>query len=410
MSEQEMISVAFITPICLLTLTSLVLVARIGVKAAVTRAFDLEDGLIILSFIFALVLSVSVCLMTALGLGKHLSEVELGHLSVFVKLAIAAGICYSMSLILAKAAILDHYLRILDRNKSQPRLFLKRMLISLLIVQGAEETLVSLFSCQPRADKAIVKLNGVCFKQKPMWFTGFTLNLIFDILLFLQPIIALWNRRSLPPSGKIGPLLNLVGVCLVLVTTVGRAAVVVHISNDITYDYTIPLIWSVAEADAIVLYSTLPSFLILFKSLGKTSSKKDEQSSHSRQSSSASNRSPVHSDGTGSHELLTQLEPHPGQPVELHGGLGPTPGERVSWIEKIQAFPVGERSQQEMTRRQIGTTSVVEVLPKALAPSGEAVEVEHGGIMVTTTVKRETVQDPEYRSWEDTSLPPSTLL
>lgn len=159
-----------------------------------------------------------------------------------------------------------------------------------------------------------------------------------------------------------------------------------------------------------MLYSTLPSFLILFKTLGKTSGNKDEQSSHSRQSSSASNRSPVNSDGTGSHELLTQMEPHPGQPVQLHGGLGPTPGERVSWIEKIQAFPVGERSQQEMTRRQIGTTSVVEVLPKALAPSGETVEVEHGGIMVTTTVKRETVRDPEYRSWEDTSLPPSTLL
>lgn len=118
----------------------------------------------------------------------------------------------------------------------------------------------------------------------------------------------------------------------------------------------------------------------------------------------------MHSDGTGSHELLTTLEPHPGQPVLLHGGLGPTPGERVSWIEKIQAFPVGERTQQEMTRRQIGTTSVVEVLPKALAPSGDEVEAEHGGIMVTTTVKRETAQDPEYHTWEDISLPPSTLL
>jgi hypothetical protein len=44
MSEQEMISVAFITPVCLLTLTSLVVAARIGVKAVVTRAFELEDG------------------------------------------------------------------------------------------------------------------------------------------------------------------------------------------------------------------------------------------------------------------------------------------------------------------------------------------------------------------------------
>lgn len=171
-----------------------------------------------------------------------------------------------------------------------------------------------------------------------------------------------------------------------------------------------PLVWSVAEADALVLYSTLPSFLIFFKALRKTSRNKDEQSGHSRQSSSTSNRTQVRSEGTVSHELFTPLEPHPGQPVQLHGGLGPTPGERVSWIEKIQAFPVGESSQQEMTRRQIGTTSVVEVLPKALAPSGEAVEVVHGGIMVTTSVKRETARDPEYHSWEDISLPPSTLL
>jgi hypothetical protein len=119
-----------------------------------------------------------------------------------------------MSLIFAKAAILDHYLRVLDSNKSKPRLFLKRILVSLLIVQGAEETLVSLFSCQPQTGKAIVRLNGVCFEQRPMWFTGFTLNLIFDLVLFLQPMAALWNRRRLPLSEKIGPLLSLLGVSL----------------------------------------------------------------------------------------------------------------------------------------------------------------------------------------------------
>ncbi|KAI3401825.1 hypothetical protein diail_8203 [Diaporthe ilicicola] len=181
-----MISVAFITPICLVTLTSLVLFARIGVKAAVTRAFELEDGLILLSFIFAFVLNV----------------------------AVAAGICYSMSLILAKAALVDQYLQVLDSNKSQARLLLKRAFVSLLIVQGIEETLVSLFSCQPRAFGAIVNLHGVCFKQRPMWFTGFTLNLMFDGLLFLQPLHTLWNRRSLPLSRKVGPLLNLLGVSL----------------------------------------------------------------------------------------------------------------------------------------------------------------------------------------------------
>ena len=120
-----------------------------------------------------------------------------------------------MSLIFAKAAILDHYLRVLDSNNSQPRLLLKRILISLLIVQGAEETLVSLFSCEPHTgEPIIVRLSGVCFEQRPMWFTGFTLNLVFDLLLFLQPMIALWNRRSLPLWEKIGPLLSLLGVSL----------------------------------------------------------------------------------------------------------------------------------------------------------------------------------------------------
>ncbi|KAG8157133.1 hypothetical protein KVR01_013123 [Diaporthe batatas] len=405
-----MISAVFVTPICLLTVTGLILVARIGVKAAVTRAFELEDGLIITSFMFALVLNVSTSLLTVLGLGRHLGDVEPEHLSAFIKarrspgrVSITAGICYSMSMILAKAAIMDHYLRVLDSNKSQPRLFLKRALVSLLIVQGVEETLVSLFSCQPRMAMAIVKLDGICFEMRPMWFTGFTLNLIFDLVLVLQPALGIWNARGMSLSEKIGPFLSLVGISLVLVTTVGRAAVVVNISNDIT-----------SEADAIVLYSTLPSFFILARALSKAKRHQDKPSSRTRQSSNVSNnRSAAPSDGTGSHELLAPLDPHPGQPVPLNGGLGPlgpTPGERVSWIEKIQAFPVGESSQQEMARRQIGTTSVVEVLPKALMPSGDVMEVEHSGIMVTTTVRRETARDPEYHGWEHTNLPPSTLL
>jgi hypothetical protein len=159
-----------------------------------------------------------------------------------------------------------------------------------------------------------------------------------------------------------------------------------------------------------VLYSTLPSLLSLCKGLRSASRDKDKKSSHTRQSSSESNRSPLYGERLGSHELLSQLQPHPGQPVYLHEGLGPTPGERISWVEKIQAFPVGQSSQQEMTRRQIGTTSVAEVLPKAVAPSGEAVEVEHGGIMVTTTVQRESSPEPDHHNWEDIDLPPSTLL
>lgn len=44
MSEEYLSSVAFITPLCLLGITSVVQVLRLGRKLAVTRSFELEDS------------------------------------------------------------------------------------------------------------------------------------------------------------------------------------------------------------------------------------------------------------------------------------------------------------------------------------------------------------------------------
>lgn len=82
--------------------------------------------------------------------------------------------------------------------------------------------------------------------------------------------------------------------------------------------------------------------------------------------------------------------------------LGPTPGESVNWVERMQSFPTEGRPQHVMISTNMGTTSCAEALRRARTSSDShkhdgAEEVANGGILVVTEVWREIVQDPNYR-------------
>lgn len=63
-----------------------------------------------------------------------------------------------------------------------------------------------LLSCHPIQGRALLQFHERCMQQRPMWFTGLILNIIFTVNLFVQPMVSLWTRRSLEISQKIGPL------------------------------------------------------------------------------------------------------------------------------------------------------------------------------------------------------------
>lgn len=89
-------------------------------------------------------------------------------------------------------------------------------------------------------------------------------------------------------------------------------------------------------------------------------------------------------------------------------------------VEKVQSFPTEGRSQMRMTSSQMGTTSRAEAVHIQRVPSsrrrgrlrqgtgagaevnheGEALRLQHGGILVVTEVRREVMRDPDFPSME----------
>lgn len=116
------------------------------------------------------------------------------------------GIFYSISLAAAKIVLADQYLHIIDPDRVLRRLVLRRICVAFFILQVAEEILVVLLSCHPIKGRALLQFHGHCLQQRPMWFTGLILNLMFTVNLFVQPMVSLWTQRSLEISQKIGPL------------------------------------------------------------------------------------------------------------------------------------------------------------------------------------------------------------
>lgn len=116
------------------------------------------------------------------------------------------GVCYSISLAAAKIVLADQYLHIMDPDRGLRRLVLRRICVALFILQVVEEILVMVLSCHPIQGRALLRFHGRCLQQRPMWFTGLILNLMFTVTLFGQPLISLWTRRGLGTSQKIGPL------------------------------------------------------------------------------------------------------------------------------------------------------------------------------------------------------------
>lgn len=117
------------------------------------------------------------------------------------------GIFYSISLAAAKIVLADQYLHIMDPDRMLRRPVLRRICVALFILQVAEEIFVMLLSCHPIQGRALLRFHGHCFQQRPMWFTGLILNLMFTVNLFVQPMVSLWTRRNLELSQKIGPLI-----------------------------------------------------------------------------------------------------------------------------------------------------------------------------------------------------------
>jgi hypothetical protein len=118
------------------------------------------------------------------------------------QLVMVMSTTYSLGITLAKASFAVLYLRLLDKQ-GRWHVYLNRAILVFLFCQATEELFTVVFQCRPVRKAWEPEVEGSCIPLEPIWYTGFTCNLIMDLILFLQPIPWMWGLR-LPLAKRLG--------------------------------------------------------------------------------------------------------------------------------------------------------------------------------------------------------------
>ncbi|KAI1165424.1 hypothetical protein F5B18DRAFT_649664 [Nemania serpens] len=193
---------------------------------------------------------------TKYGLGIHLADVSRDDYGIFLKLKILASISYTLGITSAKASFAVLYIRLFPMRRLA---ILNKLIVGFLLIRAIEESLIALLKCRPARKSWTPDLEGDCLDLHPLWYAAYALNLVTDVILFLQPILVAW-RLHMPVVKRLelGAMLSL--GFLVTGMAVIRLKYVIMLGEDDTYELAETLIWSAAEVCSLIICACIPSF------------------------------------------------------------------------------------------------------------------------------------------------------
>jgi hypothetical protein len=101
---------------------------------------------------------------------------------------------------LAKISFAVLYLRLFPARKL---MLLNYCVMAVIFAQVVTETCMPLFRCSPIALAWDPDLNGSCSDIGDLWYVSTGLNIVEALVLFIQPIPAVWKLK-LPISKRLG--------------------------------------------------------------------------------------------------------------------------------------------------------------------------------------------------------------
>ncbi|KAI0438886.1 hypothetical protein F4803DRAFT_72401 [Xylaria telfairii] len=252
----EVSQTVFALAIAMIPSTSLAVALRIWDRFGGSQVPGWDDGLIILSWILSVILCAIIAALMKYGLGAHRGDVSLLEYTMFLKFQMLASISYSIGITSAKASFAVLYQKIFPvRNL----IILNKAVVTFLLFQAIEESLIVIFKCRPVRKSWTPNLNGSCLDLHPLWYTTFGFNFTTDIILYMQPILIIWRLRM--PAIKrftIAVMLSL-GFFVTGISII-RLTYVTDIDMDDTYQLAEALIWSAVEVCSLIVCSCIPSF------------------------------------------------------------------------------------------------------------------------------------------------------
>ncbi|VBB71324.1 Putative protein of unknown function [Podospora comata] len=215
----------------------------------------LDDWTILVSTIFATVVSALMVASCAHGFGQHIANLTKPNRLMTLKLFYVAQAFYKLTINLTKASILLLYLRIF------PKLWFRKtclVLLAVILLYMVGTTASSIWQCNPipRAwDKSIA---GTCISITANWYANAAFSITTDLVILGLPMHSIYTSH-LPTSQK----LALMGVfALGLFTTITSILRMTTLnfsstSPDITFDID-SSIWTMIEQNLAIICACLP--------------------------------------------------------------------------------------------------------------------------------------------------------
>ncbi|ELQ36783.1 hypothetical protein OOU_Y34scaffold00641g67 [Pyricularia oryzae Y34] len=162
-----------------LVLATVFVGARLACRGLIVRRFGWDDLSIVIAWLFAVGISVSIALGTHRGLGRHDENIASEYLPQLRRCEYVFSVLYNPALMAAKTSVLIFYLR-LSRN-TQPLLRLASKIVLFIVnTAGAILTFINIFQCNP-INAAYDDVAGQCVPLLTEFICSAPINILTDL-------------------------------------------------------------------------------------------------------------------------------------------------------------------------------------------------------------------------------------
>ncbi|GAB7355535.1 hypothetical protein MBLNU459_g6017t2 [Dothideomycetes sp. NU459] len=226
------------------------------------RAFKVEDGMMLGSMIFTIVMTIVGNMSVHYGFGRHMTSVNAlgGNLIQALMYYWIFQIVYKFALCLIKLALLSLYLNIFSAKKGLRKIIWATIAVITMMLIGF--TFSTIFQCTPIRKAWQRKLpGGHCVNNAAFRWSWAAINTITDLWVWMLPTPSLWLLQMSKPHKLALMGVFSLGLFCCLASALRMHALVQSTTNsDTTWDAAPAFIWSAVEANVGLICACLPAF------------------------------------------------------------------------------------------------------------------------------------------------------
>ncbi|OJZ89672.1 hypothetical protein ASPFODRAFT_42955 [Aspergillus luchuensis CBS 106.47] len=242
------------------TISTLGLLVRLYTRVVIVRKWLLDDVVIVLSWIFA-VITQSLLLWgyTNAGLGVHEWDLTPTVYNRTLRVLLLGAIMYIPALGLSKISLIILYYRLSDMQQKW-RITLWGMTAFVVAYMIVLECLF-LFTCAPVHKAWYPNIDGRCWSKAPIFMAGVVASMFIDLVLLVMPL-PIVLKLQMTSKKRFGLILmfGLGGLSLVTSTLRLAATVPMLTQEDQTYLLGGVALWINVEASLVIVTACVPSF------------------------------------------------------------------------------------------------------------------------------------------------------